>query len=151
MPEMRRRFDEYSTLEYLLLGDLRAALQDSDDADSHRWLTGVVASLVQSLPQKLELTLELDGLCLAAKNAADRDALFGDLHAEQRRLLAELEEIHRRMAESAAMQALLEEVGPRLTDWLDSLAQHNQSLDKAAAPLLQPVVRKARRTRKRPG
>lgn len=161
--ETRRRFDEYATLEYLLTGDLRAALDDAPCEETRRWLGGVVASLIESLPHKLEITLELDAVLVSSGGDESQRPLFGDLHAVQRELLASLEEVHRLIVEvegvgpsSKAPPAAASGTSPeadgdvsrRLHEWLEELADHNRSLVEAARMLLEPADANPRRRRK---
>lgn len=145
--ETRRRFDEYATLEYLLTGDLRAALDEVTDAESQRWLAGVVSSLVESLPQKLELTLEFDQAFVSAGLISSEPAVFGYLHSEQRQLLAALEEIHQILREASAPADGTCVAARPLIEWLEHLSEHNRTFADAARPLLQPATPRPRRKR----
>ena len=47
--------EEYSTLEYILLGDLRDLLYEPPDEETCRWLLAVLDALLETLPREFDL------------------------------------------------------------------------------------------------
>jgi hypothetical protein len=50
-----RLLNRYSTLEYILLGDLRDLLEEPPDEETRRWLVAVLDALVKTLPREFDL------------------------------------------------------------------------------------------------
>src|SRR5260221_8654966 len=55
-----RLLEQYTSLEYILLGDLRDILEESLDRESRRWLIAVLDALLETLPREFDLE-EHDG------------------------------------------------------------------------------------------
>ncbi len=131
----RRPFDEYATLEYLLLGDLRAAMDEPmDDAASRRWLVTVIEALLQAMPRKLEVTrLVLRALDDGRRTASIQDELF----AEQQDLLRRLQSIHAQIVDSISSAPPEYDGDSRsVHDWMERVALHNRRVEQLLLPTL---------------
>src|SRR5579872_2956860 len=54
-PRDAQLLDHYSSLEYILLGDLRDLLEEPVDDESRKWLLAVLDTLLDTLPREFDL------------------------------------------------------------------------------------------------
>src|SRR5579872_2003110 len=50
-----RLLERYTSLEYILLGDLRDILEEPPDVESRHWLLAVLDALLETLPREFDL------------------------------------------------------------------------------------------------
>lgn len=128
----RRLFDEYLTLEYLYLGDLRAALDEPPDESGRKWLLAVVESLFDAMQAKPGLTRSL----------ADASAALGpaiaELIREQEEQLTALAEVRNRVLERPSGDKHSSAWRKSLADWMERIARHNERIRRDLRPLLTP-------------
>lgn len=58
IPQPNRTLEEFTSLEYILLGDLRDLLEEEFSEQTSRWLSAVLDALLEALPQELALKSE---------------------------------------------------------------------------------------------
>jgi hypothetical protein len=116
----------YSQLEYLLLGDLRAVLNEPDDLRDTRWLIAILDSLVQTIPKEFELREEGGYLSevLSIQPQLTRTAEL--LQAEHARIFGLLADLRRRVGNSISSTALADQLVMELRDWMALLQGHNR-------------------------
>lgn len=137
----RRLFEESATLEYLLLGDFRAVVEEIDDESSHRWLVAVMRELLTALPRKLEAMRSAGTIRTRPPRkagAAPPPSANGEMESlcvEQGRLLDALQELLTQVCEVDAFHRTRQEVAPKLIAWMEQTGEHN----RRAAVILQPL------------
>jgi hypothetical protein len=149
----KRHFEEYTTLEYLLLGDFRAAVEETEDETSHRWLIAVVDALLEALPRKSEVTRIAAAIEVPAEpprrkgsksagescaNVASPPIAIGvvveSLCGEQVELLKMLQDLREQIADAQAFLSQQSAYLPQMIAWMDRIGDHNQR----TAALLKP-------------
>lgn len=152
----RRHFEEYATLEYLLLGDFRAAVEETEDETSHRWLIAVVDALLEALPRKSEVTRTAAGIEVPVERSRRKGAKSdGDqspppsgqpvaavvslesLCGEQVELLKMLRELREQIADARAFLSQPSAYLPRMIAWMDRIGDHNQRIAAVLKPHLE--------------
>lgn len=122
-----RRIQEYSDLEYLLLGDLRELLeQPLNDDEDRRWLVAVLDELLETL--ECEFCLEEDGgymtdvLDIWPNWSGQVDRLF----SEHETLCSQLKRLRYRLAEALPLKEVAESLRHQLRDWMTTLTAHHR-------------------------
>lgn len=116
----------YSKLEYLLLGDLRSVLDESDDARDNKWLLAILDSLVDTLPREFELREEGGYMCELLDRQPFLAGTVDVLQAEHTRLFVMLADLRARVANSTHAVALADQIKAELRDWMQFLRHHNR-------------------------
>ncbi|MCC7423444.1 MAG: hypothetical protein IT428_24475 [Planctomycetaceae bacterium] len=153
----KRHFEEYATLEYLLLGDLRAAVEETEDETSHRWLLAVVDALLEALPRKSEATriaaaIEIPPERLRRKGSkgprnekpeamggqsASNPAELEPLCREQAELLKILQDLRGQIADAPLFLSQRSAYLPQMIAWMDRIGEHNQRTAAVLKPHLE--------------
>lgn len=152
----KRHFEEYTTLEYLLLGDFRAAVEETEDETSHRWLVAVVDALLEALPRKSEVTriaasIEVPaepprrkGSKGAGENGPPEAAppvttrvMIEALCGEQIELLKMLQDLREQIADAQAFLSERSAYFPRMIAWMDRIGDHNRRTVALLKPHLE--------------
>ena len=122
-----RPIQEYSELEYLLLGDLRELLeQPLNDDENRRWLVAVLDELLETL--ECEFRLEEDGGYMTEvmdirPNWSGRvDRLLG----EHETLCSQLKRLRYRLAEALPLCEVAGSLRSQLRSWMTSLTAHHR-------------------------
>ena len=122
-----RPIQEYSELEYLLLGDLREMLeQPLNDDEDRRWLVAVLDELLETL--ECEFCLEEDGgymtevLDIWPNWSGQIDRLF----SEHKTLCSQLKRLRYRLAEALPLKEVAESLRSQLRDWMATLTAHHR-------------------------
>jgi len=125
-PRDARLLEQYSTLEYILLGDLRDILEEPPDAESRRWLMAVLDALLDTLPREFGLE-EIDGYMTEVlerypswTNRVER------LHSEHELLFSKLKELRGRVERDIWVAPIANEVRRDLRDWILKLNAHHR-------------------------
>lgn len=119
--------EQYSHLEYLLLGDLRDLLEESPDPENRRWLLAVLNVLLEMLPREFELAREDGYLEFVRDQHPNWDRQVECLEQDHDRLYNRLRQLHRRISENEWIGPVANQLRHELADWMDALVTHNQS------------------------
>lgn len=121
-----RLLENFSSLEYILLGDLRDLLEEPPDAENRRWLIAVLDALLDTLPREFDLKEE-DGYLSAVlerfpswSNRVDR------LQGDHERLFEKLKELRGRVDRNAWIAPIANDVRRELRDWMLGLIAHHR-------------------------
>lgn len=118
--------DRYSTLEYILLGDLRDLLEERPDAENRRWLMSVLDVLLETLPREFDLEEE-DGYMTEVLDRYPSWATQVDrLHRDHDVLFLKLKELRGRIERDAWIAPIANEVRRDLRDWVLKLIAHHR-------------------------
>jgi hypothetical protein len=122
-----RRLDRYSTLEYILLGDLRDILEEPPDQEARRWLLSVLDALLDTLPREFDLK-EVDGyLDVVLERFPSWSTQVERLHRDHDILFQKLHELRERVQKHAWFAPIADEVRRDLRDWMYKLIAHNRN------------------------
>jgi hypothetical protein len=116
----------FSRLEYLLLGDLRAVLDEADEVRDNRWLLAILDQLVETLPRQFELREEGGYMCELLDRQPFLAGAIDVLHAEHTRIFKLLADLRSRVANSTQAVALADQIKMELRDWMQFLTHHNR-------------------------
>ena len=122
-----RPLEEYTQLEYLLLGDLRELLDEPlDDDETRRWLTAVVDELLETLQCEFRLQ-EADGymtevleICPNWSGQVDR------LRSEHDTLYSRLRQLRYRLSEALPLTEVADRLRHQLRDWMTTFTAHRR-------------------------
>ena len=116
----------YSRLEYLLLGDLRAILDEPEDARDSKWLLAVLDSLVDTIPREFELREEGGYMAELVEREPCLADVVGALRAEHARIFSMLADLRRRVGLALDTTAIADQLSMELRDWMMLLMKHNR-------------------------
>ena len=123
-----RPIQEYSDLEYMLLGDLRELLeQPLDDAENRRWLIAILDELTKTL--QCEFSLEEDGdgyMSEVLEVWPNWSGQVDRLLREHDSLCSQLKRLRYRLAEALPLNEAAESLGDQLRDWMATLIAHHR-------------------------
>ncbi len=117
----------YSRLEYLLLGDLRAILDEPDQTRDQRWLLAVLDSLLETIPREFQLREEGGYMSEILELKPFLSDLALSLYAEHERLFSMLSALRERVNLDLSAVALEDQLAMKLRDWMLLLMKHNRT------------------------
>lgn len=125
-PSRESRIQQCTTLEYILLGDLRDLLEEPDDATTHHWMMTVLDALLDTVPK--EFALRENGGYLT--DVLERFPNWYDqvcaLHDEKRTIYDKLRVLRQRLAKHSSMEGIADEVRTNLQDWMNRFVAHHR-------------------------
>lgn len=119
--------EEYATLEYILLGDLRDLLEEKPDEVTCRWLRAVIDALLETLPREMELQEQNGGYM--AEVLAEYPNWYeqvDQLQREKQRIFVKLRHLRARIAEQISFDAIAGEIRSDLREWMAALVAHQR-------------------------
>ena len=121
-----RRLDQYSSLEYILLGDLRDILEEPADQESRKWLIAVLDALLETLPHEFDLEDEDGYMSEVLEQHPNWAGQVERLHRDHEVLFAKLKELRGRVERDDWIAPIANEVRRDLRDWMLNLIAHNR-------------------------
>ena len=122
-----RLLEQYTSLEYILLGDLRDVLDEVPSAESRRWLIAILDALLDMLPREFDLE-DCDGYMSEVlerfpgwTNQVER------MHREHDVLFSKLKELRGRLDCNAWIAPIANVVRREIRDWTLMLIAHRRS------------------------
>src|SRR5882724_7956569 len=92
-PRDARLLEQYSSLEYILLGDLRDILEEPPDDESRKWLLAVLDTLLETLPREFVLEDEDGYMAEVLERYPSWSAQVDRLHRDHDLLFLKLKEL----------------------------------------------------------
>jgi hypothetical protein len=117
---------KYTKHEYLLLGDLRAALNESDESRDMNWLLAVLDSLLETVPKEFELREEGGYLEDVVSMHPAWAPHVERLRSEHERIFEILAQLRRQVANQLNYTSLADQIQVELRDWMQLLIKHNR-------------------------
>lgn len=121
-----RVLQEYSALEYILLGDLCDLLEEPSDKTNSKWLIAILDALLETLPREFDLE-EQDGYLAEVR---DEHPNWSDkverLRCEHENLFSKLQTLRDKLVRQASVARMAREVRRELREWIDRLINHEQ-------------------------
>jgi hypothetical protein len=122
-----RLLEQYSSLEYILLGDLRDILEESPDDESRKWLLAVLDALLETLPREFDLEDEDGYMSEVLERYPSWSIQVDRLHRDHDQLFCKLKELRGRIERDIWVAPIANEVRRDLRDWILKLIAHNRS------------------------
>ncbi|MGQ0634489.1 MAG: hypothetical protein ACT4QC_07760 [Planctomycetaceae bacterium] len=126
-PQRARMLVEFSSLEYILLGDLRDLLEEHPDAENRKWLMAVLDALVDTLPREFDLEEEDGYLSVVLERFPSWSPRVDRLQHDHERLFEKLKELRGRVECNAWIAPIANEVRRDLHAWMLTLIAHHRS------------------------
>jgi hypothetical protein len=121
-----RLLEHYTSLEYILLGDLRDLLEETADEESRRWLLAVLDALLDTLPHEFDLE-EADGyMTEVLERYPSWSAQVERLRRDHDLLFSKLKELRGRIERNIWIAPIANEVRRDLRDWILKLVAHHR-------------------------
>jgi hypothetical protein len=122
-----RLLQKYSSLEYILLGDLRDLLEDPVDAENRRWLLAVLDALLETLPREFDLEEEDGYMSEVLERFPNWMQQVERLQRDHEQLFAKLKELRGRIAGGNWLAPIANEVRRDLREWILTIVAHNRN------------------------
>jgi len=121
-----RLLERYSSLEYILLGDLRDLLEEPADNENRRWLLAVLDALLETLPAEFDLEDEDGYMAEVLERFPSWSGAVERLHRDHDALFARLKELRGRIEQGNWIAPVANAVRRELRDWMMSLQAHRR-------------------------
>ncbi len=121
-----KRLDQYATLEYILLGDLRDLLEDSDDEVTCKWLLAVLEALLDTLPREFDLEEQGGYLAEVLENYPNWVEEVDRLRSQHESLFNRLAELRQQILGRTSYAAIADQLRRDLRDWMMTLIAHHR-------------------------
>mgnify|MGYP007073210910 CR=1 FL=1 len=122
----RPQLEEYASLEFILLGDLRDLLEEPSDELTCKWLRAVLDALLDTLPRKFRLQEEGGYLSEVLEQYPNWYSQVDELHRQQRQLYAKLSRLRGRIAEEVSYEEIADSISDDLRAWMQSLLAYHR-------------------------
>ncbi len=122
-----RLLEQYSSLEYILLGDLRDILEEPPDDESRKWLLAVLDTLLETLPREFDLEEEDGYLAEVLERYPSWSSQVERLYRDHELLFSKLKELRGRIERDIWVAPIANEVRRDLRDWILKLIAHHRS------------------------
>ena len=119
--------ERYTSLEYILLGDLRDLLEDPVDGENRRWLLAVLDALLETLPVEFELEDEDGYMIEVLERFPSWSGAVERLHRDHDALFQRLKELRGRIDHDDWLAPVANIVRGELRDWMLRLVAHHRS------------------------
>ena len=119
--------ERYTSLEYILLGDLRDLLEEPADDETRRWLLAVLDTLLETLPREFDLEEEDGYMAEVLERYPSWSAQVERLHRDHEILFSKLKELRGRIERNSWVAPIANEVRRDLRDWILKLIAHHRS------------------------
>jgi hypothetical protein len=125
-PRDARLLEHYTSLEYILLGDLRDLLEEPAEEESRKWLLAVLDTLLDTLPRAFDLE-DADGyMAEVLERYPSWSPQVERLHRDHDQLFMKLKELRGRIERNIWIAPIANEVRRDLRDWILKLIAHHR-------------------------
>jgi hypothetical protein len=125
-PVMGSRLQEYRTLEYILLGDLRDLLEEPPNRYTRGWLTAVLDALLDTLPREMAIKEASGYLNEVLDEFPSWYRHVEDLQNEQRLVFLSLQALRDRLQTSGPYQRDAAHAQSQLRQWMNRLLAYHR-------------------------
>jgi len=123
---MGHLLEEYATLEYILLGDVRDLLDDPVDETTCKWLLAVLDALLDTLPREFALRDSGGYLSEVLELYPNWSGQVDHLRSERDLLYEKLQQLRQRVAQDASFTQIAADLRGDLCDWMQSFVAHHR-------------------------
>ena len=121
-----RLIEEYATLEFILLGDLRDLLEDELHAGTRKWLLAVIDALFETVPREFELQEQEGYLTHVLEEFPNWSNQVDRLREERREIHARLCHLRNLLRTNQPFDEIAETLRIELREWMHSLMAHHR-------------------------
>jgi hypothetical protein len=125
-PAVCDRLEQYTTLEYILLGDLRDVLEEPANRHTRGWLIAVLDALLDTLPREMALKESCGYLNEVLDEYPSWYRHVEELQNEERLLFLSLQSLRDRLETSESYAHAAERVTSMLRQWMTRLTAHHR-------------------------
>jgi hypothetical protein len=118
--------EDYTALEYILLGDLRDLIEDPADQYTRHWLVAVLDALLDTLPRQMALKESSGYLNEVLDEYPSWYRHVEELQNEQRLLVLSLQALRDRLDTAAPYERDAERVNSTVRQWMNRLMAHHR-------------------------
>ncbi len=120
------RLQQCTTLEYILLGDVRDLLEEPNDEVTHQWLSAVLDALLDTVPREFAMRVQggyLDEVLERFPNWYDQ---VQALQSEKRSLFDKLRRLRLKLSHGDSLDGIADEVRVDLREWMNRFVAHHR-------------------------
>jgi len=125
-PAACESLEDYTALEYILLGDLRDLLEEPADQYTRRWLVAVLDALLDTLPREMALKESSGYLNEVLDEYPSWYRHVEDLQNEQRLLVLSLQALRDRLDSAGPYERDASRVRASVRQWMNRLKAHRR-------------------------
>jgi hypothetical protein len=125
-PAACENLEDYTALEYILLGDLRDLLEEPSDQFTRNWLVAVLDALLDTLPRAMALKESSGYLSEVLDEYPSWYRHVEDLQNEQRLLLLSLQALRDRLETSGPYERDAVRVSSAVRQWMNRFVAHRR-------------------------
>jgi hypothetical protein len=118
--------EDYTALEYILLGDLRDLIEERADQYTRRWLIAVLDALLDTLPRQMALKESSGYLNEVLDEFPSWYRHVEDLQNEQRLLVLSLQALRDRLETAGPYERDAVRVNSTVRQWMNRLLAHRR-------------------------
>lgn len=118
--------EQYSAIEYVLLGDLRDLLEDPADPLLRRWLQAVLDALIDTLPYQFYLQEEDGYLADVVELQPNWAHQVERLQLQHDALFDQLKHLRDRVQGDGPFGAIIEPLRDDLRNWMNAVLAHHR-------------------------
>ncbi len=122
-----RVLGQFTSLEYILLGDLRDLLEEPAGEETRKWLLAVLDALLETLPREFHLEDENGYMSEVLERYPSWSPQVERLHGDHDQLFLKLKELRGRIERNIWVAPIANEVRRDLRDWMLKLIAHHRS------------------------
>ncbi|MCA9042377.1 MAG: hypothetical protein KDA65_18635 [Planctomycetaceae bacterium] len=119
--------NNYRTLEYILLGDLRDVLEEELDQSNLTWMTAIIDTLLTTLPRELDLAESGQYLHLNQRDFQYHRDEFDSLLSEKHQVYVKLRELRTELVTRGLQQETIARLKHDLHTWMKDLIHHHRN------------------------
>jgi hypothetical protein len=120
------RLEEYTALEYILLGDLRDVLEEPANRHTRGWLIAILDALLDTLPREMALKESSGYLHEVLDEYPSWYRHVEDLQNEERLLFLSLQSLRDRLETSESYAFAADRLKSTLRQWMTRLTAHHR-------------------------
>ncbi|HXY35780.1 MAG TPA: hypothetical protein VEI07_16215 [Planctomycetaceae bacterium] len=125
-PAACESLEDYTALEYILLGDLRDLLEEPADQFTRRWLVAVLDALLDTLPREMALKESSGYLNEVLDEYPSWYRHVEDLQNEQRLLVLSLQALRDRLDSAGPYERDAKRVNEAVRQWMNRFKAHRR-------------------------
>jgi hypothetical protein len=125
-PTACSQLEHYTSLEYILLGDLRDVLEERTDRHTRGWMIAILDALLDALPRQLALKEESGYLNEVLEEYPSWFRQVEDLQNEERLLFLSLQALRDRLETSESYSYAADRVKSAVRQWMTRLTAHHR-------------------------
>jgi hypothetical protein len=125
-PAACSQLEHYTSLEYILLGDLRDVLEEPSDRHTRGWLVAILDALLDTLPRQLALKEESGYLNEVLDEYPSWYRQVEELQNEERLLFLSLQALRDRLETSESYAHAADRVKSAVRQWMTRLTAHHR-------------------------